>query len=93
MEQGHPQLPDDTMQKEVLFPHPEQGTLQRQSEAQEADTGFCLHQLKQHPAARPGQVQSELGRIPLVLLASRSQLTGDARWQASWSVLSYDSGK
>ena len=83
MEQGHPQLTEDTRQKEMLLPHPEQ----------EADTGFCLHQLKQHPAARPGEVQRELGRIPLVLLDSRSQLTGDARWQASWSVLSYDSGK
>ena len=46
-EQGHPKLIQDTVQKEVLLAHPEPSTLQRQTEAQEADMSFCLYQLKQ----------------------------------------------
>ena len=46
MEQDHPKLIQDTVQKEVLLGHPEPSSRQHQTEAQEADMSFCLHQLK-----------------------------------------------
>ena len=47
MEQDHPKLIQDTVQKEVLLGQPEPSSRQHQTEAQEADMSFCLHQLKQ----------------------------------------------